>query len=147
MTTSVGGAVGAVLVAAGEGRRMGGDKLWIELWGRPVWRWSLDALLAVPGMVRVAVVVPSDGIERFTAALPEAAQDRCIIVPGGAERADSALAGIAALTSAGLPEDAPVLIHDAARPAASTELMARTVAASSGRARGTPGRRTSPTTL
>ena len=125
----MGGEVGAVLVAAGEGRRMGGDKLWIELWGRPVWRWSLDALLAVAGMTRVVVVVPHDAVDRFTAALPEAAMDRCVVVPGGEERADSALAGIAALTAAGLPEEAPVLIHDAARPAASTELMERVLAA------------------
>jgi len=121
--------VGAVLVAAGQARRMGGDKLWIDLWGRPIWRWSLDALLAVPGMARVIVVVPPDAIERFTAALPAGSQDRCTVVPGGAERADSALAGIGALTAAGLPEEAPVLIHDAARPAASSALMERIVAA------------------
>lgn len=108
---------------------MGGDKLWIELWGRPVWRWSLDALLAVPGMTRVAVVVPEGEVERFSAALPEHAFNRCLIVQGGAERADSTLAGIGALTSVGLPEDAPVLVHDAARPAASTALMERVLAA------------------
>ncbi|MEX0710662.1 MAG: 2-C-methyl-D-erythritol 2,4-cyclodiphosphate synthase [Chloroflexota bacterium] len=121
--------VGAVLVAAGQSHRMGVDKLWIDFWGRPVWRWSLDALLAVPGMVRVVVVVPADGIERFAAALPEASLNRCVVIAGGAERAESTLAGIAALTAAGLPEDTPVLIHDAARPGASTELMARVVAA------------------
>jgi len=125
----MGPAVGAILVAAGVGRRMGGDKLWIELWGRPVWRWSLDALLAVPDMARVIVVVPRDAVDRFTAALPAAAMDRCVVVPGGDERADSALAGIAALTAAGLPEDAAVLIHDAARPAATSELMGRVLAA------------------
>src|SRR5438309_1211307 len=49
------GPIAAVLVAAGQSRRMAfGDKLWIELWGRPVWRWALDTLLAVPGMTHVA---------------------------------------------------------------------------------------------
>ena len=48
----------AVLVAAGESRRMGGDKLWTDFWGRPTWRWALDVLLASPGLVRVAIVVP-----------------------------------------------------------------------------------------
>ncbi len=45
-----------VLVAAGRGRRMGTDvdKLWHEAFGRAIWRWSLDALLAVPGMGIVA---------------------------------------------------------------------------------------------
>lgn len=121
--------VGAVLVAGGQGRRMGGDKLWIEFSGRPAWRWGLDALLAVGGMTHVVVVTPSDATERFRAAIPEAARSRCEVVAGGEERADSVLAGIAALTAAGFPGDATVLIHDAARPAASTELMERIVAA------------------
>jgi len=108
---------------------MGGDKLWIEFSGRPVWRWSLDALLAVPGMSQVIVVVPPDAIDRFGAAIPDAARARCQVVAGGEERADSALAGVAALTAARFPDDATVLIHDAARPAASTELMQRVVAA------------------
>jgi 2-C-methyl-D-erythritol 4-phosphate cytidylyltransferase/2-C-methyl-D-erythritol 2,4-cyclodiphosphate synthase len=108
---------------------MGGEKLWIEFSGRPAWRWSLDALLAVRGMSYVIVVVPADAIDRFAAAIPEASRGRCAVVAGGEERADSALAGIAALTAAGFPEEGTVLIHDAARPAASTELMERVVAA------------------
>jgi 2-C-methyl-D-erythritol 4-phosphate cytidylyltransferase/2-C-methyl-D-erythritol 2,4-cyclodiphosphate synthase len=121
--------IGAVLVAAGSGRRMGGDKLWVDFSGRPAWRWALDTLLAVPGMSWVVVVAPPDAVERFRDAIPEAARTRCEVVAGGEERADSALAGIAALTRAGFPEDSPVLIHDAARPAASAELMERIAAA------------------
>lgn len=121
--------VGAVLVAAGKGQRMGGDKLWIELSGRPAWRWALDALLAVPGMSWVVVVAPPEDLDRFRAAVPESVRGRCEVVAGGEERADSALAGIAALTAARFPDDAIVLVHDAARPAASTELMERVVAA------------------
>jgi 2-C-methyl-D-erythritol 4-phosphate cytidylyltransferase/2-C-methyl-D-erythritol 2,4-cyclodiphosphate synthase len=121
--------VAAVLVAAGQSRRMGSDKLWIDLWGRPVWRWSLDALLAVPGMERAAIVVPADAIDRFRAALPPDSTDRCLLVAGGAERTDSVVAGITALTDAGVSDDTPVLVHDAARPAASPELMVRVVSA------------------
>jgi 2-C-methyl-D-erythritol 4-phosphate cytidylyltransferase/2-C-methyl-D-erythritol 2,4-cyclodiphosphate synthase len=117
--------VGAILVAAGQSRRFGADKLWIDIWGRPVWRWSLDALLTVPGMAIVAVVVPPDGIERYTNALPPDAGQRVQVVAGGQERTDSVVAGITALTAARLPEDTPVLVHDAARPAASPELMIR----------------------
>lgn len=121
--------IGSVLVAAGSARRMGGDKLWIDFSGRPAWRWALDTLLAVDGMSWVVVVAPADALDRFRDAIPETARQRTVVVAGGAERADSALAGIAALTAAGFPEDAPVLIHDAARPAASAELMERIVAA------------------
>jgi 2-C-methyl-D-erythritol 4-phosphate cytidylyltransferase/2-C-methyl-D-erythritol 2,4-cyclodiphosphate synthase len=121
--------VGAILVAAGQSHRFGADKLWVDIWGRPVWRWSLDALLAVPGMAIVAVVVPADGIQRYTDALPPDARERVQVVAGGDERTDSVVAGITALTAARLPEDTPVLVHDAARPAASPELMVRVVAA------------------
>lgn len=108
---------------------MGADKVWIDLWGRPAWRWSLDALLAVPGLTRVAVVVPADTEERFRGALPPGAEQRCLIVVGGEERVDSALAGITALARAGAGDGSVVLVHDAARPAATTDLMTRVAAA------------------
>jgi len=121
--------VAAILVAAGQSRRFGGDKLWIDMWGRPVWRWGLDTLLSVPGMSLVAVVAPADALERYSAALPDGAEERIRVIAGGAERTDSVVAGITALTAAGVAEDTPVLVHDAARPAASVELMVRIVAA------------------
>ena len=68
----------AILVAAGRSDRMGIDKLWVDLWGRPAWRWSLDALLAAPGMIRVAISVAPDAIDRFREALPEGSEDRCL---------------------------------------------------------------------
>ncbi len=117
----------AVLVAAGRSRRMSVDKLWIDLWGRPAWRWSLDTLLSVPTMTRVAVVVAGDRLDDFAAGL--ASPDRCLLIPGGAERADSVLAGLRALANAGAEERTMVLVHDAARPAASPELVERLVAA------------------
>ena len=121
--------VAAVLVAAGQGRRFGGEKLWLDLWGRPVWRWSLDTVLSVPDLSLVALVVPAEEVGRFREALPDGAEERVRVVPGGAERTDSVVAGITALTAAGVEEDTPVLIHDAARPAATPELMVRVVAA------------------
>ncbi len=113
----------AILVAAGVGRRMGGDKLWIDFFGRPAWRWALDTLLGLPDLRLVALVVPADAIDRFSAALPESVEGRCVVVAGGAERIDSVVAGLAALTHAGTPEDAPVLVHDAARPGVTPELL------------------------
>jgi 2-C-methyl-D-erythritol 4-phosphate cytidylyltransferase / 2-C-methyl-D-erythritol 2,4-cyclodiphosphate synthase len=120
-----------VLVAAGRGRRMGTDvdKLWHEAFGRAIWRWSLDTLLAVPGMGTVAVVIPADAVNRFAAAIPAGAADRCRLVPGGDARADSVRAGLAALTDAGVGDATVVLVHDAARPAATTALMTEVAAA------------------
>ena len=119
----------AILVAAGRSDRMGSDKLWVDLWGRPAWRWSLDALLAAPGMIRVAISVAPDAIDRFREALPEGSEDRCLVVAGGNGRADSVIAGIWALTGAGHGDDTVVLVHDAARPGVTTSLITAVAAA------------------
>jgi 2-C-methyl-D-erythritol 4-phosphate cytidylyltransferase/2-C-methyl-D-erythritol 2,4-cyclodiphosphate synthase len=107
----------------------GSDKLWHEPLGRAIWRWSLDALLAVPGMSVVAVVVPPDGMDRFATALPSTSTDRCRLVAGGEVRADSVRAGLKALTDAGVNDGTVVLVHDAARPAATAALMTEVAAA------------------
>ena len=119
----------AILVAAGRSSRMGSDKLWADLWARPAWRWSLDALLATPGLERVALTVPADAVERFAAAIPTDVADRVIVVPGGAARADSVIAGVWALTGAGHDDETIVLVHDAARPAVTPDLVAAVASA------------------
>ena len=105
---------------------MGRDKLWIEIAGRPVWRWSLDTLLSLPELTTVAVVTPAGSADRFRGTLP--GRDRCVVTDGGATRAASVLAGLRALSTAGVADEAVVLVHDAARPAASRELMQRVLA-------------------
>jgi 2-C-methyl-D-erythritol 4-phosphate cytidylyltransferase/2-C-methyl-D-erythritol 2,4-cyclodiphosphate synthase len=122
----------AILVAAGRSSRMGTDKLWTDLWGRPAWRWSLDALLATPGLVRVAVAVGTEAVDRFREALPAADADRCLVVPGGEVRADSVIAGLWALTGAGHDDETLVLVHDAARPAVLPDLIQAVAAAAAG---------------
>ena len=111
----------AVIAAAGSGRRAGGDrpKQWRLLAGKPVLRWSAEGLAAA-GAERLAVVV-ADGDEAAAAgALQGLSGVR--IVRGGAERADSVKAGLAALADA--PSEA-VLIHDAARPFVQPRHVAR----------------------
>ena len=123
----------AILVAAGRSRRMGDDdKLWIDFWGRPTWRWSLDVLLATPGLTRIAITVPADAADRFSAELPPGSSDRCLVVAGGEARADSVIAGIWALTGAGHGDETLVLVHDAARPAVTASLVSAVAAAAAG---------------
>ena len=116
----------AILVAAGRSTRMGSDKLWEDLWGRPAWRWSLDVLLADADLASIAIAVPSEAVDRFTDALPPG-DGRCLVVPGGDSRPDSVIAGLWALTGAGHADDTLVLVHDAARPAVTPELVAAVV--------------------
>ncbi len=112
----------AILVAAGRSTRMGSDKLWEDLWGRPAWRWSLDVLLADANLASIAIAVPSDAVDRFTDALPPG-DGRCLVVPGGDARPDSVIAGLWALTGAGHSDETLVLVHDAARPAVTPDLV------------------------
>lgn len=121
--------VAAILVAAGRSSRMGTDKLWADLWGRPAWRWSLDTLLAIPDIERVALVVAADAVDRFGAGLPAGSDDRVAVVAGGEHRADSVIAGIWALTHAGHDDETLLLVHDAARPGLSAALVSAVIEA------------------
>lgn len=99
-----------IIVAAGSGSRAGGDKQWRTLGGKPVLRWSVEALLNA-GTDEVVIVVAPGEDARTADAL--AGLSNWHAVAGGAARADSVRAGLSALTCA---PDQPVLIHDAARP-------------------------------
>ncbi|QTC89275.1 bifunctional 2-C-methyl-D-erythritol 4-phosphate cytidylyltransferase/2-C-methyl-D-erythritol 2,4-cyclodiphosphate synthase [Brevundimonas pondensis] len=112
-------AFSAIVVAAGSGSRAGGDKQWRVVGGRPVVRWSVEALLKA-GADSVVVVVTPGAEPRAAEALAGLAGWRT--VAGGATRAASVQAGLAALDVA---DDAPVLIHDAARPFLSASVVNR----------------------
>jgi len=101
-----------VIVAAGGGTRAGPGlaKQWRPLAGRPVLRWSVEALLAA-GARRLIVVVGEGGEALAAEAL--AGLPRWSTAQGGATRACSVQAGLRAIDG---PADEPVLIHDAARP-------------------------------
>jgi 2-C-methyl-D-erythritol 4-phosphate cytidylyltransferase / 2-C-methyl-D-erythritol 2,4-cyclodiphosphate synthase len=102
----------AVIVAAGSGARAGpgGAKQWRPLAGKPVARWSMEALLEA-GARSVVAVIPA-GHERLAGEV-FAGLDRWSMTVGGASRAQSTVAGLRALFVG--PEEI-VLIHDAARP-------------------------------
>ena len=102
----------AVIVAAGSGSRAGSGppKQWRLLGGRPVLRWSAEALKAAGAgqLVVVAAAGEEDRAREVLSGLGE-----ILVCTGGATRADSVQSGLQAL--AGSAPDA-VLIHDAARP-------------------------------
>jgi 2-C-methyl-D-erythritol 4-phosphate cytidylyltransferase/2-C-methyl-D-erythritol 2,4-cyclodiphosphate synthase len=103
----------AVIVAAGSGNRAGPGqaKQWRVVAGKPVLRWSAEALLAAGAQNLVIVADPG-----ARATLDDALKGLSgwTTTAGGATRALSVQAGLALL--ADRPADEPVLIHDAARP-------------------------------
>ena len=116
----------AVVVAAGSGSRAGGAKQWRLLGGRPVIRWSVEALLEAEAG-EVVVVVPAGADAEAAEALAGLSGWRA--VSGGASRAQSVRNGLAAV---GGPRDRPVLVHDAARPLLDRAVIARCLRALDG---------------
>jgi 2-C-methyl-D-erythritol 4-phosphate cytidylyltransferase/2-C-methyl-D-erythritol 2,4-cyclodiphosphate synthase len=106
----------------------GQDKLEASVGGRPVLAWTLANLAAAPEVERIVVVVPADRIDeiRRAAWLPASV---IAVVAGGPRRQESVANGIAALRAAGAGAERVVLVHDAARPVVTPELIARVAAA------------------
>lgn len=117
----------AIVLAGGSGTRVGAErnKVYLPVAGRTVIARSLSAMAATPGVGPVVLVVrPEDSALAVaeTARLPGRAVE---IVPGGATRQESELAGLRAL--AGRIVDGAVdavLVHDGARPFATPALAA-----------------------
>ena len=109
------GGLWAVVPAAGRGARFGGDvpKQYLEVAGELLLAHTLRALLAHP-KVHGAVVVLAEGDERWPG-WREFEGKPLRTCTGGDARADSVLAGLAALPDSVRADDF-VLVHDAARP-------------------------------
>jgi 2-C-methyl-D-erythritol 4-phosphate cytidylyltransferase/2-C-methyl-D-erythritol 2,4-cyclodiphosphate synthase len=101
-----------IIVAAGKGLRAGGElpKQWRLLLGKPVVRWSAEALQASGAAALIIVIAPGDR-DRVEAILGN--MSNLTIIEGGAERVDSVRAG---LEASRVFDPQAVLIHDAARP-------------------------------
>jgi 2-C-methyl-D-erythritol 4-phosphate cytidylyltransferase/2-C-methyl-D-erythritol 2,4-cyclodiphosphate synthase len=112
----------ALIVAAGKGERLGGGvpKQYRVLGGKPVLRWAVEAMISHPAVRSTRVVIGKGQQESATAALGRL--DVGELIEGGAERADSVRAGLAAIDG-----DA-VLVHDAARPFCPPPVIDRLVA-------------------
>jgi len=110
----------ALIVAAGSGERLGAGrpKALVELAGRPMLDWSLQALAASPEIEQVVVALPAG------AGLPEVSGEGVIGVEGGATRSESVRCALEVAQ-----EGDPVLVHDAARPLLTPAIVRHVLAA------------------
>src|SRR3954466_13720242 len=108
-------AVVGIVPAGGRGERLGSDgpKAFVACGGRPLVEWSLEVLEAVCD--RVVMAVPEGW---------DSGDDRVV---GGAVRSESVRAGLAAA-----PEATVAVVHDAARPLLTRDLVERCIAALEG---------------
>ncbi len=106
----------ALILAAGSGERLGAarPKAFVELAGRPLMQWSIDALREVEEIERIVLALPPGS--PTTAGL--------IAVEGGRVRSESVRRALAAA-----PESELVLVHDAARPLLDPRLAREVLAA------------------
>ena len=104
-----------MLVAAGRGERLGGDrpKAFAPLAGLPLLAEPLRRLDEEPLIDAIVVVCPPEWEEQSILVAEELGASKVSsCVPGGESRSDSVRIGLAEV-----PEDAAVvLVHDAARP-------------------------------
>lgn len=126
----------ALIVAAGLGERLGTSrpKALVELAGRPLWEWSLHTLREAASIGRIVIATPpaheSEGATRELSIGMSSSLD-AIAVKGGATRSESVCLALAAVGD-GQDSDL-VLVHDAARPLLTLELIEATLTAAEGK--------------
>jgi 2-C-methyl-D-erythritol 4-phosphate cytidylyltransferase len=116
-----------VIPAAGAGRRLGGDrpKQYQSLLGMPMLLRTLDRLARHPQVAGLMVVLASD--DAYWPGIQHCGDKPVLTCVGGAERADSVLAGLRALPPVVSDRDW-VLVHDAARPCVRHDDISRLLA-------------------
>ncbi|MBN1691765.1 MAG: 2-C-methyl-D-erythritol 4-phosphate cytidylyltransferase [Dehalococcoidia bacterium] len=111
MSKYAGGAV-AVVVGAGSGSRMGAEKTFLNLAGRPVISWSVDVLQHNKNISEIVLVLHNNNVDEGRSLVVAMGWSKVTAVcAGGKLRQDSVKKGLEAIRDCEM-----VLIHDAARP-------------------------------
>jgi 2-C-methyl-D-erythritol 4-phosphate cytidylyltransferase len=115
-----------VILAAGRGERFGADrpKQLVEVAGRRLLDWSL---LRAAELGTDCVLVTADGRDPEGGLPADDVPGKIAVVAGGVRRSDSVRAALTALHDR--DDDDVIVVHDAARPCASTSLFGAVVAA------------------
>jgi 2-C-methyl-D-erythritol 4-phosphate cytidylyltransferase len=114
------GTVGAIIVAAGKSRRMGGiDKVFANIAGKPLLAHVVDVFQKCPSISQVVIVLSEDNLTEGRRLVEEHQWSKVIAVcNGGARRQDSVAEGLENLSGCQW-----VVIHDGARPCISVDLI------------------------
>ena len=115
---------GAVIVAAGESKRMGGiDKMWATIKGKPVLERTLEAFLKCNAIDHIIIVLNKKNLKQGRQLKKEvAAAKKITLCTGGVRRQDSVAAGLARLSDCRW-----IVIHDGARPLVTPALIEKCI--------------------
>lgn len=118
----------AIILAGGTGERFGkeGGKQLVEIGGKPILTWSVEAFDVVGDIGLIVIVCPAErqgeylskAVDPFSFATP------IVVAAAGSTRQESAFSGLELV-----PEEFEyVVMHDGARPLISADLIAHTIA-------------------
>jgi len=111
--------ISAVIVAAGSSRRMGFDKLFASLRGKPVVAHSIDAFERTAEIGEIVLVTRAEQKLRLDELIDSEGWKKVSRVEGGAERHLSVWGGLQAVSG----KASFVAIHDGARPLTTPEVI------------------------
>jgi 2-C-methyl-D-erythritol 4-phosphate cytidylyltransferase/2-C-methyl-D-erythritol 2,4-cyclodiphosphate synthase len=113
--------VSVIIAAGGSGTRLGAGvpKQWLAIDGRTLLERSVAAFDAHPRVTEIVIVVPPGTTD---APVPATATPRRIVT-GGARRQDSVAQGFAAVSA----DASVILVHDAARPFVTADVIDRVI--------------------
>lgn len=83
----------AIILAAGEGKRSKENKMWADIYGRPLWTLSYDTFLNHPEIGRIVLVVAKKELGKFEAYLKKTGPQTSVCM-GGKTRMESFLKGM-----------------------------------------------------
>mgnify|MGYP000860123628 CR=1 FL=1 len=110
----------AIILAGGSGTRMGREKQYIELSGRPMLEWSAEAFSGTGGFEELVVVLGPDNLEKYGG---EWVARGFMVAPSGRTRTESLKSGFRKLSD----RIELVAVHDGARPLVGAGVIAETL--------------------
>ena len=110
---------GIVIVGAGSSRRMGKDKVFMSLAGKPLLAWSVDVCQRCEPVDQIVIVLNKSKLHLGRKLVAERGWSKVVeVCPGGDRRQDSVRRGLDKLRGCDW-----VLIHDGARPFLTLDLI------------------------
>ena len=110
---------GAIIVGAGSSRRMGRDKVFMSLAGKPLLAWSVDACQSCKLVDRIVIVLNEAKLDLGRGLVKDRRWSKVVeVCAGGRRRQDSVRQGLNELDDCDW-----VIIHDGARPFLSEDLI------------------------
>ena len=115
--------VSAIIVAGGSGKRFGSitKKQFIEISGKPVLYYSIDAFEKCELVKEIVVVLPDENLEFYDATISKIKRFKKVqkVIEGGKQRQDSVYNGLKNVSD----KTDIVIVHDAARPLVNVKII------------------------